>query len=53
MADISKCQGTDCKLKDSCYRFTAKANPYRQSYFSVPPVKDNGECDHFWDNKED
>ena len=32
MPDISKCIGTDCPLKEKCYRYTSKPNAYRQSY---------------------
>jgi hypothetical protein len=51
MADISKCEGTGCPHKEKCYRFTATADEYRQSYFvMVPFVEEDGEikCDHFW-----
>jgi hypothetical protein len=39
--------GTDCPHKEKCYRFTAKPNEYRQSYFMTPPIKE-GKCDMFW-----
>ena len=41
------CSGEGCPAKTMCYRFTAKPNEYRQSYFSVPPIKE-GKCDMFW-----
>lgn len=41
------CTGEDCPLRDSCRRFLAEPNPFRQSYFAVPPVKD-GECEDHW-----
>ena len=47
MPDIAKCLGTDCPYKETCYRYTAKPNEYRQSYFSVAPFKD-GKCDMYW-----
>jgi hypothetical protein len=47
MADITMCVGTDCPHKESCYRFTATPNEYRQSYFMSPPIKD-GKCDMYW-----
>lgn len=47
MADITMCVGTDCPHKESCYRFTAKPNEYRQAYFTEPPIKD-GKCDMYW-----
>lgn len=39
MSDICKCEGTGCPMSSSCYRFTAEANPYRQSYFMEVPLK--------------
>ena len=47
MSDITKCKGTDCPVKEHCYRYTAKANEFRQSYFVEPPIKD-GKCEMFW-----
>jgi hypothetical protein len=45
--DITMCKGTDCPLKQTCYRFTAINNEYRQSYFVEPPIKDN-KCEMYW-----
>jgi hypothetical protein len=47
MADITMCLGTNCPQKETCYRFTAKPNEYRQSYFTNPPIK-VGKCDMYW-----
>ena len=44
--DITKCKGTDCSLKESCHRYTAKPNDY-QSWFTESPIKDN-KCDMYW-----
>lgn len=49
MADITKCKGTDCPLKEKCYRYKAKDSRYWQSYMIEVPYKD-GECEYFWDN---
>lgn len=49
MADICMCKGTDCPLKESCYRYTANKNEILQSYFKEPPVKD-GKCEMYWGN---
>ena len=46
MADITKCKGTNCPLKESCYRFLAMES-LRQSYFTDVPFKD-GKCEHYW-----
>jgi hypothetical protein len=47
MTDITKCDGTDCTIKEKCYRYTAIANEYGQSTFVTPPFKD-GKCEMFW-----
>jgi hypothetical protein len=46
MSDITKCEGDECPMKESCYRFTAPAEEY-QSYFVEPPIKD-GKCHMYW-----
>lgn len=53
--DIMMCSGEDCPFKETCYRYTAPANEYRQSYFTEPPLVKDEElsCDHYWENKED
>jgi hypothetical protein len=50
MADITKCSGHGCLVKEKCYRFTAEAG-MRQSYFvEVPGKIEEGEfkCDMYW-----
>jgi hypothetical protein len=47
MPDITMCEGKNCPIKENCYRYTAKPNEYRQSYFVTPPYQD-GKCEHFW-----
>jgi hypothetical protein len=49
MADISKCEGTNCPLKENCYRFTAIANKYYQAYIEPPYNKEEKKCEYFWD----
>jgi hypothetical protein len=53
MADISKCNNTECPFKAKCYRFTAKSNEYWQSYFNYTFVVLNGvfQCDGYIDNQ--
>jgi hypothetical protein len=51
MPDITMCPGTNCPVKDKCYRFTAKANEWGQSYFMSAPgktVDDKFTCDNYW-----
>lgn len=46
------CSGLDCPLKETCYRYTAKPNEFRQSYFINSPYdKENEKCDYFYENK--
>lgn len=50
MADISKCRGGDCPLKEKCFRFTAPTNEFRQSYFvDVPYDKETNKCKYLWE----
>ncbi len=49
MADISMCEGKDCNLRETCYRFTAKPSEY-QSYFTPTLIKNNG-CEYYINNK--
>lgn len=48
MSDISKCNSNTCPLRMACYRFTAPANEYRQSYadFKYNPI--TKECRGFY-----
>ncbi len=59
MADITKCQGVNCPMKESCYRYTAPSSEYRQSWFMSVPLglvieglEMTPECPEYWDNKE-
>ena len=55
MPDITMCYGSIgayiCPLKDQCHRHTAKASDY-QSFFMVPPLKEDDTCNYYWDNKD-
>lgn len=56
MADITMCHGTGCPWKNRCYRFMAKPNEFRQSYYTEVPGKMIDEvfyCESFWAVKED
>lgn len=66
MPDISMCKGGSCSLRLNCHRYTAKAEPLGQSYFTKPPYimdmmldehNDNLgvvtlSCGYFWNNRE-
>jgi hypothetical protein len=52
MPDLTMCEGASCPLKDTCYRYKAVANEFRQSYFSdLPYNKDEEKCDYYFPNK--
>lgn len=49
MADITKCVNKKCKIKELCYRFTAK-DDYYQSYANFNEgkvIKNKKECEHY------
>lgn len=46
MADIAMCTGSLCLKRKKCYRFTAKAEPFWQSYIFPDPEN----YTEFWDN---
>ena len=51
MADITKCRDKRCPSRTLCYRFTAKADEYRQSYWAKSPRKPHAvRCEEFWSN---
>lgn len=56
MPDITKCIGTQCEIKETCYRYTSKQSEFRQSYFSTPPLKVNKdgkqECEYYLSDKQ-
>ena len=48
MPDISMCKGINCPLAFNCYRYTAKANPYWQAYFTETPwSEEDKKCDYY------
>lgn len=50
MADITKCDGRNCPMKERCYRYKAESG-HRQAYFLSAPWTDKG-CNHFWEVEE-
>lgn len=52
MADITMCEGTNCPKKDTCYRHRANVNPFRQSWFTEPPLDKSGDCASYWPIKD-
>ena len=49
MPDISMCQNQTCPLRDTCYRFKAKPDPYWQAYGGFKP-DENGNCNYYIKN---
>ncbi len=37
MADLTKCYGVGCPIKEECFRYTVAPNPDRQAYFTEIP----------------
>jgi hypothetical protein len=50
MADISKCNDFLCPSKSICYRYTAPANKFRQSWVNTNRDSDAYNCELFWHN---
>ena len=48
MPDITMCENHTCPLRQKCYRYRAKADPYWQSFCKYKPNAD-GTCDYFWE----
>jgi hypothetical protein len=48
MADITMCSDVECKMKDTCYRFTATPCMFRQAYFVGSPKVSDKECEYYW-----
>jgi hypothetical protein len=46
MPDISMCNGGECPLKETCYRYKAKPSEYQQAYIVTPPYEGD-ECEYF------
>ena len=54
MPDIAMCEGKDCPIKESCYRFTATPSDRRQAYAEFE-FKESGSlrgCTHYINNGE-
>ena len=45
MADITKCDGNFCELRDNCYRYTAPPNDEYQWWITAPPERP---CPMYW-----
>ena len=50
MPDISMCQNKECKLKEECYRFTAKLREVMQTYGEFNCKDKDGIDTFFWKN---
>jgi len=52
MADISKCEGKGCKLKEICYRYTCPGDSMWQSYLIIEVPEGQTHCEMFWPDPE-
>jgi hypothetical protein len=50
MADITKCKGVGCPVKEDCYRYTAEADIYQAYFLYAPYDKEKKKCDYYWGN---
>ena len=48
MVDISKCEGKECPIKETCYRYISKPDKFWRSYISTPYNKETNTCDYYW-----
>ena len=54
MPDITMCSGSNCPIKEACWRHTAVPNEYRQAFFMNPPFDhEANDCEMFWKIEED
>jgi hypothetical protein len=53
MADITKCTGDECPLKETCYRYTAKESRYQSFFANVPYDNAKKECEEYLKIKHD
>ena len=48
MPNMSMCSGTNCPLKETCYRYKAVPG-FMQSHFAETPYdSEREECDFYW-----
>ena len=55
MADITKCVGKDCPLKETCYRHIAPESCYQYYFTGTPGEVVDGEfkCEHYLETKNE
>jgi hypothetical protein len=51
MPDITLCSNKECPMAETCFRATAKPNPYWQNYTRFENTDDD-ECQYYWPNSE-
>ena len=54
MPDITMCEGNNCPLKETCYRYKAKPSEFAQSFFIGTPfeiIEGEPKCNHYWEIK--
>jgi hypothetical protein len=51
MPDITMCNWDNCPMKDTCYRYKAKADKLWQVYFIDAPIRDL-KCEYYWDMED-
>lgn len=51
MPDVAMCDGKNCPLKETCYRYRAVPYNIGQTYLAESPYKE-GKCDLHWKLKD-
>ena len=52
MSDITKCKGTNCPLKNTCYRYISATNLGWQAWLIDVPFKEDNTCELYWKTNE-
>ena len=47
MIEISKCSGTDCPQRETCWRYLAPAADLVQSWLMIRWDAERGECEYY------
>ena len=47
MSEIAMCQGKDCPIRETCFRYKAKPNLYQTYLKDSPYDKETGKCPTF------
>lgn len=49
MPDITMCKGTDCPLKERCFRYKATPSYFQSWFVDIPFDKQLNNCNQYWE----